>query len=251
MKMIVLAAGEGTRLRPYTLDKPKCMVEFNKKPMIDHLLDNCKALGLTNVIIVTGYKEDVLKAHLSNQNLTYCSNSNYNVSNMVSSLFCAQNEMTEDIIISYSDIIYKKSVLEELIQSKSDFSVVVDKNWKDLWSIRMEDPLSDAETLKINSEGNIEELGKKPRSYSEIEGQYIGLLKIKKNALAKFINYYHSLDKTAIYDGKTFDNMFMTTLIQSIITNVMPVKPVFIKGGWLEIDSVEDLKNYEKAAMAI
>jgi len=38
MKMIILAAGEGSRLRPLTNDKPKCMVEFNGKPIVDYIL---------------------------------------------------------------------------------------------------------------------------------------------------------------------------------------------------------------------
>jgi hypothetical protein len=47
-----------------------------------------------------------------------------------------------------------------------------------------------------------------------------------------------------MYDGKDFDNMYMTSFIQSIINNIMDVKPVYIEGGWLEIDSLEDLKSY-------
>lgn len=251
MKLIILAAGEGIRLRPYTLDKPKCMVEFNKKPIINSILDNCKSENISDITIVTGYKEEILKAHLKNEKVKFYSNPKYNVSNMVISLFFAENEMNEDIIISYADIIYKKEILNKLINSGNDFSVVIDRNWKDLWSIRMENPLADAETLKINADGNIYELGKKPRSYADIEGQYIGLIKIKKHALKKVIDYYHSLDKNAIYDSKNFDNMFMTTFIQSIINNLMPVTPVFIEGGWIEIDSVEDLENYTNAKIII
>lgn len=251
MKVIILAAGEGTRLRPYTLDRPKCMVKFNGKPIIDSIIENCKNVGLKDITIVTGYKEEILKDHLKNENIKFCTNQKFNTTNMLASLFCAESEMTDDIIISYADIIYKQEILELLANDKSDLSVVIDSNWKELWSIRMENPLADAETLKINAAGNIYELGKKPQSYADIEGQYIGLIKIKKDALKKIIAYYHNLDKRAIYDGKNFDNMFMTTFIQSIIDNLMPVRPVFIIGGWIEIDSVEDLNNYEKAAIKI
>ena len=76
---------------------------------------------------------------------------------MVSTLFNAKEFMDDDIIISYADIIYKKEVLEKLIASSADFSVVVDEAWKNLWSLRMENPLEDAETLKI-VDGNIVEL---------------------------------------------------------------------------------------------
>ena len=164
---------------------------------------------------------------------------------MVSSLFCAKDFMDDDLIVSYADIIYKKEVLEKLINSKNNFSVVVDKDWKKLWSLRMENPLDDAETLKIEN-GNIIEIGKKAETYNDIEGQYIGLIKISKNILNKVIKFYDNLDRSVYYDGKNFDNMYMTSFIQMIIDNLLNVKPTFINGGWIEIDSLDDLKNLEK-----
>jgi choline kinase len=166
---------------------------------------------------------------------------------MVATLFCAEQEMNDDIIISYADIIYTSEVIEKIKTSDSDFSVVVDKNWKELWSLRMENPLADAETMKIDQEGYIYELGKKTNTYDDIQGQYIGLIKFKKAFLEKAVKYYHTLDKTAIYDGKTFDNMYMTSYIQLLADNIAKPKAVFINGGWLEIDSTEDLNIYEKS----
>jgi choline kinase len=165
---------------------------------------------------------------------------------MVKTLFCAGKELDDDIIISYSDIIYSSGVLESLLASPSDLSVVVDKDWKELWELRMDEPLADAETMKLDNQGNIIELGKKPKSYDEIEGQYIGLIKISRKVISKVCQYYASLDRRAVYDGNSFDNMYMTSFIQLIIDNLMPVKAVIINGGWLEIDTVSDLERYQK-----
>ena len=85
--------------------------------------------------------------------------------------FCAEHEMDGDLTISYGDIIYTDKVLNQITQNKSDIVVAVDKNWRELWALRMEDPLKDAETLKMDANCNIVELGKKPSSYGEIEGQ--------------------------------------------------------------------------------
>ncbi|WP_295052854.1 phosphocholine cytidylyltransferase family protein [Sulfuricurvum sp.] len=241
MKMIILAAGQGTRLRPFTNDRPKCMVEYNNKPIIDYILETAKACNLRNIAVVNGYKREVLEKYLKGQECTFFTNMDFDRTNMVSTLFCAKEFMNDDLIISYADIIYKQEILEQLINSKEEFSVVVDKDWKELWSLRMENPLDDAETLKLK-DGNIIELGKKPKNYEEIEGQYIGLIKISKNTLSKIIDYYDSLDKTELYDGKDYNNMYMTSFIQMVIDNLMNVKPVFIHGGWVEIDTVDDLK---------
>ena len=56
------------------------------------------------------------------------------------------------------------------------------------------------------------------------------------------ILHYENLDTNAIYDGESFDNMYMTSFIQSLINNSFNFNPLFINGGWLEIDSINDLK---------
>jgi len=107
----------------------------------------------------------------------------------------------------------------------------------------MDNPLDDAETMKIDKDENIVELGKKPQGYYDIEAQYIGLIKVSSKALPLIRDFYHSLDKKADYDGKDFDNMYMTSFLQMIIDKLMPIQAVRINGGWLEIDSVSDLKS--------
>jgi len=245
MKMIILAAGQGTRLRPLTNEKPKCMVQYNNKAIIDYILETVAACGIQEVSIVNGYKGNVLKQHLKDYDINFYTNKSFNRTNMVSSLFCAKEFMDDDIIISYSDIIYTNEVLSTLIHADGDISVIVDEGWRDLWTLRMEDPLQDAETLKLKGD-RIVEIGKKATNYDDIQGQYIGLMKISKSYVNKLISFYASLDKSQLYDDQSYENMYMTSLIQQIIDNLTDVKPIFINGGWIEIDSVEDIKNYTK-----
>ena len=70
---------------------------------------------------------------------------------------------------------YEKN-LETLLRANGDIVVMVDDGWLDLWTVRNENPLNDAETLKYGDKGQIIEL-KKPKSLSEIKGQYTGLIK--------------------------------------------------------------------------
>ena len=106
----------------------------------------------------------------------------------------------------------------------------------------MENPLDDAETMKLDENKNIIELGKSPASYADIEGQYIGLIKISAKAIAQVVAFYNSLDKTKLYDGKDFNDMYMTSFLQMIIDNLMPVRAELINGGWIEIDCEDDMK---------
>lgn len=245
MKLVILAAGQGTRLLPLTNDKPKCMVKFNNKPIIDYILESAKECKLDDIAVICGYKDKALKKHLKDKKITFYKNERFDQTNMVSTFFCAKEFLDDDIIISYSDIIFNTDILKKLINDESHIGIIVDKSWKKLWSLRMDNPLDDAETFKVK-DGKILELGKKPIGYDEIEGQYIGLIKIKKNTINEVIRYYESLDKSILYDGNNYDNMYMTTFIQMIIDNLLEVKPIYINGGWVEIDSLVDLKKMEQ-----
>lgn len=240
MKALILAAGEGKRLRPLTNDIPKCMVEYQGMTIIDSILEAMKGCEFRKIAVVCGYKAEVLREYLKDEDIVFYQNAKFNKTNMVSTLFCAEDFMDDDLIISYGDIVYEKGILEKLIKSENDLSVVVDRKWKELWMQRMSNPLDDCETLKIKS-NKIIELGKKPKSYGEIEGQYIGLIKISQKVILKVIEFYKELDKEKDYDNQDFDNMYMTSFIQMIINKLMDVNPVFIDGGWNEIDFIDDL----------
>ena len=124
--------------------------------------------------------------------------------------------------------------------------ITADLDWEKLWSLRMDNPLDDAETFKINDQGFVSEVGKKPQSKSEVQGQYMGLIKISGRKIKALKDFYYNLDREAFYDGKDFDNMYMTSFIQKLIESGWCVSPAFIQGGWLEIDTSEELELYEK-----
>ena len=242
MKVIILAAGSGNRLKPYTNDKPKCMVELLGKPILQYQVETLNALGLDDILVVGGYHIEKIKGY----QFKIIKNEQYDCTNMVSSLFCAEDfiNRNEDLIISYSDIIFEKEVLENLLKSNAPIAISVDKNWSNLWQTRMENPLDDAETLKIKDEIYVRELGKKPKNIQEIEGQYMGLIKVRSDFIIEFCNTWHSLDKKDTYDGQDFKNMYMTSFLQVFINRGIKVEAAFTNGGWLEIDTKDDLELY-------
>ncbi|WP_122082593.1 sugar phosphate nucleotidyltransferase [Vibrio coralliirubri] len=244
-KAIILAAGQGTRLRPLTNNKPKCLVPFLGKPLINYQIEVLNNSGIDDINVVTGYKkEEIEKLGL---NTTY--NHSYENTNMVTSLFSAIdfiNSCEEDLIISYGDIIYQSENLTKLLECEDEMALMIDKDWRKLWDLRLENPLDDAETLVINEHGFISEIGKKPQSYDEINGQYTGLIKIKSNKIKDIVTEYNELDRDAQYDGNNFDNMYLTSFIQHLIDKGWRIKASLVSNGWLEVDSVDDLNCYEK-----
>lgn len=249
MRAIILAAGYGSRLMPLTQNVPKCMVKYKNKCIIDYEIEALKAAEIADIAVVGGYLYDVLEHYVKKQHdiKYFYHNVHYDKSNMVSTLFCARDFMQEciangeDIIISYADIVYFHDTIKMLIESKNALSIVIDKDWLTLWNKRFDNPLSDAETLKIHN-GYITELGKKPTSYADIQGQYIGLFKISHTFLHTFLAFYDALDRSRFYDGKDFDNMYMTSFLQALIESGTMARAVEIHGRWCEIDMQSDLE---------
>jgi len=244
-KAIILAAGQGTRLRPITNEIPKCLVPFKGISLLERQVTTLKKTGIEVIHIATGYKAEKIES----LGFKTSFNSRYKDTNMVESLFGAIDflrECEEDLIISYGDIIYEEKNLIALLSSEDDISIMIDKDWHALWSLRNENPLEDAETLVLDKNNYILELGKKPKDYKNIHGQYTGLIKVKAKKIKDIINFYNNLDRNLTYDGNDFFNMYMTSFIQLLINADFKVKAINVSNGWLEIDSVEDLRKYEE-----
>lgn len=243
MRAVILAAGTGSRLRPYTDDRPKCMVELAGKPVLHRQLDVLRAAGIADILIVGGYRADRIDA----PGVRMVVNPRYAETNMVSTLFCAEEWLRrgDDVLICYGDIVYEPRVLESVDGTDASLGVAVDREWLRLWKLRMDNPLDDAETLKLDASGDIIELGKKPTNYGDIQGQYIGLIKVRADHVEKLCRAWHELDRCMTYDGKNVDNMYMTSFLQNLIDSGWRAQAAFTDNGWLEIDTAEDLEKYQ------
>jgi len=125
MKAIIVAAGSGTRLMSFTKDKPKCMLEVGGKTILQAILETLRENGINDIAVVKGYKKDMINY----PNVRYYYNPNYTESNILTSLFCAEREMKDGFIFSYSDILINASIVQKLLQSRGDITLVVDTNW--------------------------------------------------------------------------------------------------------------------------
>ncbi len=239
LKAIILAAGEGTRLRPYTLDRPKCLVEVDGMSLLDRQLAVLSTEVINPIILIGGYRVDMLKR----PDVEIKINPRYAETNMVWTLFCAEDELEGDILLSYGDIVYSREILVTLLKSKADIAVAIDLEWESYWRARNEEPLDDAETLKIATDGRILEIGKKPRSLTEIEGQYMGLMKFSVRGIQQLKKTFHDAQNTDTLQGKSLEKAYMTDLLQEIIDSGNPVTSVPIHGGWVEVDTVSDLNS--------
>jgi len=244
MRAIILAAGNGQRLRPLTNDKPKAMVELRGRTILQRQIDMFKSFGLSSIIVVGGHGFNALR----NIDCTLVKNINYSTTNMVYSLLSARQYFDNDMIVSYGDILYEPTILETLMSSAHDISVAVDMNWRPYWEKRFEDPLCDAETLKIGMNENLIEIGNQPKNYSDIDAQFMGLMKFKKRGVKEILSLCDKIntksDKLPLsLNGKPVETAFTTDLLNQLIQENVFVSAVKVFGTWIEIDSINDFHN--------
>ena len=146
MQAIILAAGMGKRLGKLTEHNTKCMVKINGVTLIDRILTQLTALPLNRIVIVTGYKSDVLREHLSNSfngiPLIYVENPIYDKTNNIYSLYLAKDYFIEDdTILLESDIIIDESILKKLMANPCPNLAAVAKyqNWMNGTMVMLDD----------------------------------------------------------------------------------------------------------------
>ena len=247
MKAVILAAGRGSRLHPYTENCPKCLTELGGQTLIGRQLATLRAAGVTDITIVTGYLREKLAA-LDGINEVH--NPVWADTNMVESLFCAESLFEGDLIVSYSDIVYEPKVIESILASPHEVSVVVDRNWRAYWERRFADPLADAESLRLDERGRIVDIGNKVSDIDQIQAQYIGLMRFRGRGLELLRQTRATLGdiKRPWMEKRPLTKAYMTDLLMEMILRGHDLFAVPINGGWLEIDTVQD---YEDAAAMI
>jgi choline kinase len=231
-RAIILAAGRGSRMKEHTKEKPKCLNILANDTLLNWQLKSLKEAGIEKITVVNGYKSDLIKG-----NFETVTNKRWNETNMVASLFCIPSTKSS-AIISYSDIVYKSEHVNSLKKSNGDIVITADLKWEELWKLRFENPLDDAETFK-STDGRLTSIGGKTNNLLDIEAQYMGLLKLSSKGWNQMLNLYNTftVEKQCRLD--------MTAMINELLNNGIEVNVVFVEGGWCESDSYADIEVYE------
>ena len=228
MKAIILAAGRGSRMKNLTANGPKCMVKLNGKSLLERQIEALEKAKIDEIAIVTGYKRECIGGHGTKE----FHNQQWAKTNMVTSLACAREWLLDEpCIVSYSDIFYEHTAIESLMSEDAYLAITYDPNWLSIWEQRFKNPLSDAETFRLNLEGELIEIGNKPSTTEEIQGQYMGLLRFTPTAWKEVERLRLALDHAAR------DKIDMTSMLQKIITaNNINIKALEYNGYWGEIE---------------
>src|ERR1035437_1183106 len=244
MRLIVLAAGQGTRLRPLTDDRPTALVSFLGRPLLDWTLSAAGTCGLTDITVVGGYKSEGLEKYQAR----LLRNPDYASTSMVGTLMVADQFFGDEFVMSYGDIVYGPDVLRALLASTAEIGVVVDLDWRPYWERRFGDPLRDAESLRMSPDGTIRSIGQTVNRIEDVQAQYIGLVAFRGRGVKALRRAWTRATADAAYRRPVLG--YRTMLAKLSMTDVLDelaiggdvaVKAVPIHGGWVEIDTPEDL----------
>jgi choline kinase len=230
---------------PITSEMPKCLLEVGGKTILERALGALRANGIDKIAVVRGYR-----SHLVNYpDLTYYENPNFKETNILRSLFYAESEMDDDFIFSYSDIVYSSEIVAKLMECEADIALTVDVDWLRAYEGRNLHPISEAELVKVE-DGKVVKIGKEIVSPGESDGEFIGLAKFTKSGAEAMKEAYHRVAEerpaSPFQHAACLDQAYMTDMIQELVDNGLMVQSIDIQGGWMEIDTPQDLERAQK-----
>jgi len=237
MRAVILAAGRGSRMGHLGDDRPKCLVKLEGKRLIERQVAALKRGGVDEISVVRGYRAEMIDF----PGLSYFVNGRWAETNMVMSLAAAAPWLRSGpVIVSYADIFYRSELVRSLAGAPGPLVISYDRAWRRLWTRRFADPLSDAETFRIDTSGQLLEIGGKTTRIEDIQGQYMGLLKFKPTAWTAVEAVLNTLD------APTRDRLDMTGLLRRLLAGrMLPIGTLGTDGQWGEIDNPQDVALYK------
>ena len=235
---IILGASRGDQLSTLTEEIPKVMLPIAGKPLLRHLLDEFKQEGVNDITVVAGYKAEAIDV----QGISIIDNPQYSDSGELTSLACALDQVKDDTLVLYGDLLFRRYVLDDLLNADGEIIVVVDSapineqsgNVNDLAYCSKTDDRAlfrqDIQLEKVSREKNW--------SNRQPDGRWIGMLRVKGDGGDKLRS---ALNKLRDLPG--FSEMSLPDLLNQFVMDGHPVTVLYINGHWLDVNNLEDLRR--------
>lgn len=255
---VIAAAGFEKQLLPLIEDKPKCLLDIKGKTILERQVAALNECDIKEIALIRGYKKEAITL----PNIRYYDNDRYEQTGELFSIFCAESEMTGRTILLYGDIVFDGTILEKLLKSPADISLVVDLAWQDQQQqgaqpshlnpdlVSLAEPPGKSHLSRFvmpEGEHRIVKLGQQ-LPHDQAHGEFIGMAMFSDKGIKAFRDCYRaSLDKyksTGFHEAGTLAKASFTDLVQELIDLGHRVDAVPIFKGWMEVDSFEE---YQKA----
>lgn len=244
MRPVLIGAGRGSRLEHRTEELPKTLVPVMGRPMLEWILDALAEAGFTrkDVVFVCGYRADVLRARYPE--LTYVENRDWENNNILASLMCAREHLKDGFVSSYTDIVYRGKAVRDAVASPHDGVLVCDTDWRRRYVRRTRHPETDAEKMRAEGERVIEVARTIPSE--DASGEFIGVAKFTPEGARELCDAFDvaRMSEKTLGD-RPFEKAYLIHLLQWMIDRGATFHRVDTPGGYMEIDTLEDLELAE------
>jgi len=232
-KAIILSAGQGSRLGHLTDDKPKCLIEFNGRTLLDRQLDALTANGVEEIVVVTGFRDDQIEAALARRGsagpkVKTIFNPFYKVADNLGSLFVAREELDGDTLVWNGDTLVSEALMARVVGNAEREGICVTIDRKDGYD-------DDDMKVVVAEDGVLKAIGK--RISAGVNGESIGLLAFRGDGARRFRTAIEKAMRTT--EGTTI--WYLRVIHQ--IAQEAPVWTLDINGEeWGEVDFPEDVE---------
>ena len=246
MKVIIIAAGSSTRLAKETSGVPKGLLKINGKSIIEVQLDLFQKNQLSDITIIIGPNRQKFEL----KNVNYIQDYEFQNHDVLGSLMAAKSIINDDILTSYSDIIFEEKILKSVTEFSGDIGIAVDLDWEKNYVNRDQHDKSQADNVLMNDDEilqirkNISECKK-----NEKIGEFLGLMKLSKKGSKIFLGKYSELEishQGKFHNAPSLERAYLTDMLQELIDSGIRISPIYISGKWCEIDTLQDLEIAKK-----
>ncbi len=234
MKAIILAAGVGKRLSPYTDATPKCLIEIAGKTILQRYFENFNRLGIDEAVIVVGHLKDKIRSAVGDEchgvRVRYLDNERYTEGNIYT-VHLAAREFDDDILMMDADVVFHPGLLKRLVESPNGNCYLMDEGF-------IEDMGEECKVAALN--GRVVANNRTITKEYDRVGEGLGFLKLSKSTAGVL----KGIVERFISDGqadKEYEDA-LEVLLEREYVGFEPVGDL----PWTEIDFVEDIAKAEK-----
>jgi phosphoenolpyruvate phosphomutase len=251
IKAVILAAGFDRQLMPLVSDRPKAMLEVKGRAILERQVDALQQCGVRQIAVVRGYR----KEQIALPNVKYYDNDAFAESGELESLLRAGAELSGPVVIMYGDILFDRNILERLLQSGDDITLVCDRSWPDMRAGRgpgadlvVESPtprrhhrfLADDQPVRVTAIGQTIDP-------DVATAEFIGMAKLSARGCQILGEVYRQLredgEAQPVHESASLRIAKLTDLIHEVIRRNHTIASVGIYQGWLEVDTFDDYRR--------